>query len=172
MENTKNEFSYDCTEFEQTVFDFIENIILGIELKVWDKFNEDNKDKEKTEIDQKLKSSEAMYVSNSMMEYYLNQTYKNLVDKADDCVNDFLNAFEEKMNLTNFTCLNIISNVIMNSYTKLPRSKLNVEDRDKFKESILDVCKLMKKFIIFDFRMKLKEVREKTQNAMKEEVEA
>ncbi len=171
MENLKNNFSDELTELENSVFEFIENLILGIELKVWDKFNESNNGSNKDEIDKKIKSAEALYVSNGMMEYYLNQTYKNLVEKSDDCINTTLNNFQEKMNMNNFTILNIISNVIMNSYSKLPRSKLNVEDKEKFKESVLSVNKLMKKFIVFDFRNKFKEVQEKLKNTKKEEDE-
>jgi len=169
MENLNIEFSDNFTELEQSIFEFIENVILGIELKIWDKYNDSNDENHKEEIDIKIKSTEAKYISNSMMEYYLNQTYKNLVEKADDCVNDCLKDFQEKMNLKNFTCLNIISNVIMNCYTKLPRSKLNVENKEKYKESIFDICNLMKKFIIFDFRLKLKEIKDKMQNIKNEE---
>ena len=105
-----------------------------------------------------MKSQEALYLSNNMMEFYVNQMYKNLVEKTDDCMNESLKVFEEKLKISNFTCLNIISNVIMNSYTKLPRSKLNTENVENYILSVKSITTLMKKFIIFDFRLRYNEL--------------
>ena len=157
-QNINNKSSSYFTEIEELIFDFIENIIIGIEQQVFENFKEKYKEINKSEIDEKMKSQEALYLSNNMMEFYVNQMYKNLVEKTDDCMNESLKVFEEKLKISNFTCLNIISNVIMNSYTKLPRSKLNTENVENYILSVKSITTLMKKFIIFDFRLRYNEL--------------
>lgn len=168
--NSSVDIQDDFSELELSIFDFIENIITGMEIKVYDKFNEKNESIDKSESLEKLKSSEAIYVSSSMMEYYLNQMYKNLVEKInDDYMNQNLKELAEESGLKTFSCLNIITNVIMNCYTKLPRSKLELENKDKYIGSVNSICKLMKKFIIYDFRTRLREFQKQKNTKPKNE---
>ena len=64
-------------EYETQVFSFIQDVMIGIELKVWDELE---KQKER------IKTPDAMYLGSSMIEFYLTNVHKALFDKNDQLI--------------------------------------------------------------------------------------
>jgi hypothetical protein len=155
---------YKESEVEKKVFEFIQDVLYGIETKVFLMICEPKADKDiVTELQEQnnieisdLKTQKAMYYGMNLLEYYLNGLYKSLVDKSDPFMCD---KFEEIGKLIDFHpvyALNIITNVIMKIYPLCPRSKLVLDSKEKYLESVKETLLIMKKYTLKIFNEDLK----------------
>jgi hypothetical protein len=138
------------------LIEFIEDVFMGIEIKIYE--NLINKNKEQ------IKSSDAKLMGINMLEFYLSQITKSLASEKQeedfDIIKEKFDKFSEILSLDKMVILNLITNVIMKSYTKLPRSKLVVsEDIDEYKNSLKDIFVLMRKYITFCIEEYINEIK-------------
>ena len=143
-------------EFYDEIFDYVTEVIVGIETKLY-KVSEDQK-----EFREKLKTKDGMAVGSNTLENYLNQVYRGLVDKNDEFVLSQFQQFAKHSKVNPVFILNIISCSIMNTYPKFNRSKLNTFDFDTYIESVRNNISTMKKYYVSlidkDFK-KLNEIK-------------
>jgi hypothetical protein len=149
------------------IFNFIKDIFIGIEMKIFAMIDD------KKEFKEKITTSEAMHIGVSLIEYYLNQLYRKLLEKDDELIVNKFNEFTNILNDNPVIILNLISNVIMKCYPLFPRSKLNIENLEKYILSVNENTDKMKKYIITMFNgdlNKLKEEKDRESNKKVEKV--
>jgi hypothetical protein len=164
---------YKESELDEIVFELIENVLYGIETKVFSIITEPTsgeKDiaselqvKNKTDITD-LKTQKAMYYGTNLLEYYLNGVYKSLVDKSDPFMCDKFAEIGKLINIHPVYALNIISNVIMKVYPLCPRSKFVLENKEKYLDSVKQTLLIMKKYTLKIFNEDLKKLSEQKNN--------
>jgi len=139
MEDKINAFIDET--IEQKMFEFIEDVFIGIEKKVF------SMSVEKPEIKDKLTNKEGMLLGMNLLEFYLNQVYKQLVEKTDELITNKFEEFGTSLKLHPVYTLNVITNLIMRIYPLFTRSKLVLDDELKYIESVKGVTKTMRKYI-------------------------
>ena len=154
---------YKESELEQKVYEFIQEVFLGIETKVFGMISgEDSKDLS-TEMQNSnnsdlndLKTQKAMLYGANLLEFYLNELYKNLVDKSDDFIYKKFEDLGQLVEIHPVYVLNVITNVIMKAYPLCPRSKLVIESKEKYIDSVKEIVLVMKKYMMTLFNEDLK----------------
>lgn len=144
--------------WEEEAFTFIKDIFVGIEREVFKK-SEENKI-----LQAKLKEMDSMLLGVRLIECYLTNVYKQLLDRQDQYI---VETFEHYGNVCKEEpkfMLNLISNVINKTYPMFQRSKLDVSNQYKYLDSVRSNVDIMKKFIC----TLLKELLEKLKKAKKE----
>ncbi len=131
------------------IFAFIQDVMIGIELRIWDQLENTR---------ERIKTPEAMYLGVSMIEFYLTNVHKSLLEKSDELIIETFNKFSEFIPLEQKYILNLLTNTINRAYAKLPRSKLITESKDEFLKSLKEVMLLMKKYILYCFNEDLKKL--------------
>jgi hypothetical protein len=126
------------------IYEFIEEVIQGIEMKLYNQLNEENK----LDI---IKNSEIMYMGINYLEIYLNIINKSLLEKTDPLICQKIDKISNIYSLENKYILNIITNMLMKSYPKFTRSKLNPESKEAYLNSVNEILKLMRKYIEYIF---------------------
>ena len=161
-DSDKEEQNNDWTE---EAFSFINEVVFGIEREVY------KKGQENSEIKAKLKETGGMLIGSRLLEFYLTQVYRQLVEKTNDIIlAKFIkmgNCCDEKP----IFMLNLVSNVITKTYPMMPRSKLDIEDENKYSQSVLAILLIMKNFIISDLKDYLKKLKEAKKTLKKEEID-
>ena len=158
-DSDKEEQKEDWTE---EAFSFINEVIFGIEREVYKKAQENS------EIKSKLQETSGMLIGSRLLEFYLTQVYRQLVEKSNDII---LARFIKMGNICDekpIFMLNLVSNVINKVYPMMPRSKLDPENENKYNQSVLQVLLIMKNFIISDLKDYLKKLKE-AKKTMKQE---
>ena len=137
-------------------FGFINDVIMGIEKEVY-KQAQGNKS-----LKDNIKETNGMLVGMRLIEFYLIQVYKQLVDKESDIIVEKFTKIGEACDEKPVFMLNLITNVINKCYPMMPRSKLDPTDEEKYRASVAIVLQLMKKYIVTmlnEFLQKLKEAK-------------
>ena len=142
-------------DFYNEIFDFVSEVFVGIETKIFKSCEE------KKDLKNKLNTSDGMAIGSNTLETYLNQVYRGLVDKNDEFVLQQFRKFDKFTKIKPIFLLNIISVSAMNVYQKMNRSKLNMSgDLDIYIISVRQNIQIMKRFYLFLFEkdyMKYKE---------------
>ena len=105
------------------------------------------------------------------IEYYLNQVYRQLVEKLDPFIVETFVKLGEKTDEKPLFILNLIANIINKVYPMMPRSKLDQTNEFKHIESVRQNLQLMKKYIFNDLDDTLKKLKEAKKKKKKEEAE-
>lgn len=151
----------DGTIIEQ-IFEFFQEVFIGIETKVYS-MNKENNDLEK------LKTNEGMLIGANILEYYLNQLYRALIEKQDEFILNKFQIYGDFMDLKPVFALNLCTNVIMKCYPMLPRKTLDTENEQKYIESLKSQTNLMKKYMLMRFDEDLKTFHKEKKNIPNEE---
>ena len=162
LNDSDKEVQNDWTE---EAFSFINEVIFGIEREVYKKAQENS------EIKSKLQETGGMLIGSRLLEFYLTQVYRQLVEKANDVI---LAKFIKIGNICDekpIFMLNLISNVINKVYPMMPRSKLNTENEKEYSQSVLQILLVMKNFIVNDLKDYLKKLKEAKKTMKKEELD-
>jgi hypothetical protein len=130
---------------QDIIYYFIEEVFIGIETKVYQMTTE------KEGFKDKLNTREGMLYGMNLLEFYLNTLYKTLVEKSDDFIMKKFEHMGQILEMHPVYALNIITNVIMKCYPLFTRSKLNLEDKDKYIDSVKSITGLMRKYILKTF---------------------
>ena len=152
-------------DWTEEAFSFINEVIFGIEREVY------KKGLENSEIKNKLKETGGMLIGSRLLEFYLTQVYRQLVEKSNDII---LAKFIKMGNICDekpIFMLNLVSNVINKVYPMMPRSKLDTENEKKYSESVLQILLIMKNFIVTDLKDYLKKLKEAKKTMKKEEID-
>ena len=153
------------TDWTEEAFSFINEVIFGIEREVY------KKGLENSEIKNKLKESSGMLIGSRLLEFYLTQVYRQLVEKSNDIVLARFIKMGQICDEKPIFMLNLVSNVINKVYPMMPRSKLNTENENKYNESVLQVLLVMKNYIVTDLKDYLKKLKEAKKNMKQEELD-
>ena len=152
-------------DWTEEAFSFINEVIFGIEREVY------KKGLDNSEIKNKLKETGGMLIGSRLLEFYLTQVYRQLVEKSNDII---LAKFIKMGNICDekpIFMLNLVSNVINKVYPMMPRSKLDTENEKKYSESVLQILLIMKNFIVSDLKDYLKKLKEAKKTMKKEELD-
>ena len=152
-------------DWTEEAFSFINEVIFGIEREVY------KKGLENSEIMSKLKETGGMLIGSRLLEFYLTQVYRQLIEKKNDMI---LAKFIKMGNICDekpIFMLNLISNVINKVYPMMPRSKLDTENENKYSQSVLQILLIMKNFIVTDLKDYLKKLKEAKKTMKKEELD-
>jgi len=153
----------DQQDWTEEAFSFINEVIFGIEREVYKKALENS------EIKSKLQEASGMLIGSRLLEFYLTQVYRQLVEKSNDIILAKFIKMGEICDEKPIFMLNLISNVINKVYPIMPRSKLNPENETKYAESVLQVLLIMKNYIISDLKDYLKKLKDAKKNIKNEE---
>ena len=165
-------------EFDDLIYNVFYEILIGIEIKLYktfleqkdnkdqnvnkdDKEQKNNKEQDNKERLQKLNSSDGMIVGTNILEYYLNQLYRTLVENNDESMVNKFKEIEKVIKLKPVTILNILSTNMMKLYPKFPREKLVVNKTENdYIDSVKTNLELVKKYFIHIVNQDLKELNE------------
>jgi hypothetical protein len=142
-------------EFYNEVFNYVSEVLIGIETKLF-KLSEENKD-----LKAKLNNPDGMIIASNTLENYLNHVYRGLIDKNDEFVLDQFKRFEKYTDLNSVYLLNLISVNAMNVYQRMKRTDLKSDfDLEAYIESVRKNVEVMRKFYIVMFDNNLKKLKE------------
>ena len=162
LNDSDKEESNDWTE---EAFIFINDVIFGIEKEVY------KKGMENTEIKKTLNQTGGMLIGSRLLEFYLTQVYRQLVEKSNDIILEKFIKMGKICDEKPIFMLNLISNVINKVYPMMPRSKLNLDNDMKYRESVLGILMTMKNYIVNDLKEYLKKLKEAKKTMKKEELD-
>lgn len=146
----------DKIDWTEDGFGFISDVIFGIERQVY------KEAQTKPAIKSKLKEMDAMLLGMRLIEFYLTQVYKQLVEKESDIIVEKFEKIGQACDEKPLFMLNLLSNVINKCYPMMPRSKLDPSDEIKYNLSVGENINLMKKYIVTlmtEYLAKLKEAK-------------
>lgn len=127
---------------QDTVYNFIEEVFIGIETKVYQMTSQ------KVDFKDKLSTKEGMLYGVNFLEFYLNSLYKILVEKSDDFIIKKFEEIGQILEMHPVYALNILTNVIMKCYPMFSRSKLNLEDQEKYIDSVRRISAIMRNYML------------------------
>lgn len=149
----------------EEAFSFIQEVIFGIEREVYKKAKDNN------EIMKTITENNGMLIGSRLLEYYLTQVYRQLIDKKNDLLLEKFIKIGKMCDEKPLFMLNLVSNVINKVYPMMPRSKFSTENESKYSESVLQVLMIMKSFIISDLKNYLSKLKEAKKTMKKEELD-
>ena len=155
----------DSIDWTEEAFSFINEVIFGIEKEVY------KKGMENEEIKKKLQETGGMLIGSRLLEFYLTQVYRQLVEKSNDIILDKFIRMGKICDEKPIFMLNLVSNVINKVYPMMPRSKLDLENEMKYNHSVLMILMTMKNYIICDLKEYLKKLKEAKKTMKKEEID-
>ena len=155
----------DSIDWTEEAFVFINDVIFGIEKEVY------KKGMENEEIKKKLQETGGMLIGSRLLEFYLTQVYRQLVEKSNDIILDKFIRMGKICDEKPIFMLNLVSNVINKVYPMMPRSKLDLESEMKYSQSVLMILMTMKNYIICDLKEYLKKLKEAKKTMKKEEID-
>ena len=155
----------DSIDWTEEAFVFINDVIFGIEKEVY------KKGMENEEIKKKLQETGGMLIGSRLLEFYLTQVYRQLVEKSNDIILDKFIKIGKICDEKPIFMLNLVSNVINKVYPMMPRSKLDLENEMKYSQSVLMILMTMKNYIICDLKEYLKKLKEAKKTMKKEEID-
>ena len=126
---------------------------------------------ENEEIKKKLQETGGMLIGSRLLEFYLTQVYRQLVEKSNDIILDKFIRMGKICDEKPIFMLNLVSNVINKVYPMMPRSKLDLENEMKYNHSVLMILMTMKNYIICDLKEYLKKLKEAKKTMKKEEID-
>ena len=137
----------------EEAFLFVRDFIYGIEGTAFKKASTINQLK-------KLKEPEGIEFGNKVLEFYLTQVYTQLVDKTNALIVSKFIKIGQICDEKPLFMLILVSKVIKSVYPKMERDKLNIENEEIYKKSVLVVLTMMKSFIVNELKESLKELKE------------
>jgi hypothetical protein len=129
---------------DEEIIQFVNEIITGIELKIYNQLVE----QDKLDI---IKTSDIMFMGMNYLEIYLNIIYKGLIEKTDVFICEKISNFSDIYKIEGKFILNVLSNIIMKTYPKFPRSKLISNSKEEYINSIHEILEIMRKYICYTF---------------------
>ena len=155
----------ESTDWTEDAYSFINEVIFGIEKEVY------KKGMENEEIKKTLKETGGMLIGSRLLEFYLTQVYRQLVEKSNDIILDKFIKMGKICDEKPIFMLNLVSNVINKVYPMMPRSKLDLDNDIKYSQSVLGILMTMKNYIICDLKEYLKKLKEAKKAMKKEEID-
>ena len=152
-------------DWTEEAFSFINEVIFGIEREVFKKATENS------EIMKTIKETSGMLIGSRLLEFYLTQVYRQLIEKKNDMVLAKFTKMGEVCDEKPVFMLNLVSNVINKVYPMMPRSKFEPSDENKYSQSVLAVLLIMKNYIVSDLKDYLKKLKEAKKTMKKEELD-
>ena len=152
-------------DWTEEAFLFVNDVIFGIEKEVY------KKGMENPEIKKRLKETEGMLIGSRLLEFYLTQVYRQLVEKSNDIILEKFIKIGKICDEKPIFMLNLISNVINKVYPMMPRSKLDTDNEVKYSQSVLGILMTMKNYIVSDLKEYLKKLKESKKTMKKEELD-
>ena len=117
----------------EDAFAFITDVFIGVEKEVYKQTEKNEKIKEK------FKETEGMLVGMKFIEYYLNQVYRQLVEKLDPFIVETFVKLGEKTDEKPLFILNIIDNIINKKHLKYherrsvqPLNSISLDNKNSF----------------------------------------
>ena len=162
LNDSDKEESNDWTE---DAYSFINEVIFGIEKEVY------KKGMENPEIKKTLNQTGGMLVGSRLLEFYLTQVYRQLVEKSNDLILEKFIKMGKICDEKPIFMLNLVSNVINKVYPMMPRSKLDLDNDVKYCQSVLGILMTMKNYIVNDLKEYLKKLKDAKKNMKKEDVD-
>ena len=162
LNDSDKEESNDWTE---EAYSFINEVIFGIEKEVY------KKGLENAEIKKTLNQTGGMLIGSRLLEFYLTQVYRQLVEKSNDIILEKFIKMGKICDEKPIFMLNLVSNVINKVYPMMPRSKLDLDNDIKYSQSVLGILMTMKNYIISDLKEYLKKLKDAKKNMKKEELD-
>ena len=162
LNDSDKEESGDWTE---EAFSFINEVIFGIEREVYKKAMENN------EIKKTIKETSGMLIGSRLLEFYLTQVYRQLIEKKNDMILERFTKMGKICDEKPIFMLNLVSNVINKVYPMMPRSKLDPDDENKYSQSVMAILLIMKNYIVSDLKDYLKKLKEAKKTMKKEELD-
>ena len=126
---------------------------------------------ENAEIKKTLNQTGGMLVGSRLLEFYLTQVYRQLVEKSNDLILEKFIKMGKICDEKPIFMLNLVSNVINKVYPMMPRSKLDLDNDVKYCQSVLGILMTMKNYIVNDLKEYLKKLKDAKKNMKKEEVD-
>jgi hypothetical protein len=142
--NNNNPYENEPTLKNDEILTFMNEVITGIELKIYNQLIED----EKLSM---ITTTDVMYMGINYLEIYLSVIYKGLIEHTDPLICEKISSFSKSYGIEDKFMLNIITNTLMKSYPKFPRSKLSTESKDAYLTSVQDILTTMSKYVRFAF---------------------
>ncbi len=162
LNDSDKEESNDWTE---EAYSFINEVIFGIEKEVY------KKGLENAEIKKTLNQTGGMLIGSRLLEFYLTQVYRQLVEKSNDIILEKFIKMGKICDEKPIFMLNLVSNVLNKVYPMMPRSKLDLDNDIKYSQSVLGILMTMKNYIISDLKEYLKKLKDAKKNMKKEELD-
>ena len=162
LNDSDKEESNDWTE---DAYSFINEVIFGIEKEVY------KKGMENPEIKKTLNQTGGMLIGSRLLEFYLTQVYRQLVEKSNDLILEKFIKMGKICDEKPIFMLNLVSNVINKVYPMMPRSKLDLDNDAKYCQSVLGILMTMKNYIVNDLKEYLKKLKDAKKNMKKEELD-
>ena len=163
LNDSDKEDQGDFGNWLDDAFAFITDVFIGVEREVYKAAEKNQKVKDK------FKETEGMLVGMKFIEFYLNQVYRQLVEKLDPFIVETFVKMGQKTDEKPLFVLNLIANIINKVYPMMPRSKLDQSDEFKHIESVRQNLTLMKKYILNDLDDNLKKLKEAKKKKKAEE---
>ena len=157
--------SWSLSDARNRQFLFINDVIFGIEKEVYKKGTENE------EIKKTLQTTGGMLIGSRLLEFYLTQVYRQLVEKSNDIILEKFIKMGKICDEKPIFILNLVSNVINKVYPMMPRSKLDLENETKYNQSVLMILMTMKNYIICDLKEYLKKLKDAKKTMKKEEID-
>ena len=162
LNDSDKEESNDWTE---DAYSFINEVIFGIEKEVY------KKGMENPEIKKTLNQTGGMLIGSRLLEFYLTQVYRQLVEKSNDIILEKFIKMGKICDEKPIFMLNLVSNVINKVYPMMPRSKLDLDNDIKYSQSVLGILMTMKNYIMNDLKEYLEKLKDAKKNMKKEELD-
>ena len=155
----------ESNDWTEEAFLFINDVIFGIEKEVYKKGTENE------EIKKTLQTTGGMLIGSRLLEFYLTQVYRQLVEKSNDIILEKFIKMGKICDEKPIFILNLVSNVINKVYPMMPRAKLDLENETKYNKSVLMILMTMKNYIICDLKEYLKKLKDAKKTMKKEEID-
>ena len=155
----------ESTDWTEEAYSFINEVIFGIEKEVY------KKGMENSEIKKTLNQTGGMLIGSRLLEFYLTQVYRQLVEKSNDIILEKFIKMGKICDEKPIFMLNLVSNVINKVYPMMPRSKLDLDNDIKYSQSVLGILMTMKNYIMNDLKEYLKKLKDAKKNMKKEELD-
>ena len=155
----------ESNDWTEEAYSFINEVIFGIEKEVY------KKGLENAEIKKTLNQTGGMLIGSRLLEFYLTQVYRQLVEKSNDIILEKFIKMGKICDEKPIFMLNLVSNVINKVYPMMPRSKLDLDNDIKYSQSVLGILMTMKNYIMNDLKEYLKKLKDAKKNMKKEELD-
>ena len=142
LNDSDKEDSVINNDWTEEAYQFISEVFYGIEKQIY-KQALSNPD-----IMKKIKETQGMLIGSRLIEFYLNQVYRGVVEKDDATMLEKFTKLGKMTDEKPIFILNLVSNIITKVYTMAPRSKLVPDSEESYLKSVQANNELMKKYIL------------------------
>ncbi len=146
LNDSDKEDSVKNNDWTEEAYQFISEVFYGIEKQIY-KQALSNPD-----IMKKIKETQGMLIGSRLIEFYLNQVYRGVVEKDDATMLEKFTKLGKMTDEKPIFILNLVSNIITKVYTMSPRSKLVPDNEESYLKSVQMNNELIKKYIITELK--------------------